>query len=48
LVDEHVEPLRLDDAPDLVVIRIYERVSGVPDGGLVSRAGVFVALGDYT
>ena len=23
LVDEHVEPLRLDDAPDLVAIQVY-------------------------
>ena len=23
VVDEHVEPLRLDDAPDLVVIQVY-------------------------
>src|SRR3979409_2330735 len=23
IVDEHVEPLRIDDAPDLVVIQVY-------------------------
>jgi hypothetical protein len=33
IVDEHVEPLTLDDAPELVVIQvyIYQRLSRLPD-----------------
>ena len=47
LQDEHVEPLRLDDAPDLVVIQVYitsaRRAYRLAD--LYRRRGVHVALG---
>src|SRR5262245_62012807 len=45
--DEHVEPLRLDDAPDLVVIQVYitsaSRAYRLADH--YRRRGVHVALG---
>ncbi len=45
--DEHVEPLDLDDQPDLVVIQVYitsaRRSYEIADG--YRRRGVFVALG---
>jgi radical SAM superfamily enzyme YgiQ (UPF0313 family) len=47
LTDEHVEPLRLDDAPDLVVIQVYitsaRRSYEIADH--YRRQGAFVALG---
>ena len=47
IVDEHVEPLRLDDAPDLVVIQVYitnaYRAYRIADW--YRARGVFVALG---
>jgi radical SAM superfamily enzyme YgiQ (UPF0313 family) len=47
LTDEHVEPLRLDDAPDLVVIQVYItsacRSYRIADH--YRRRGSFVALG---
>ena len=47
IVDEHVEPLHLDDAPDLVVIQVYitsaRRAYGIADH--YRRQGVHVALG---
>ncbi len=45
--DEHVEPLRLDDAPDLVVLQVYatsaRRAYEIADG--YRRRGVRVAMG---
>ena len=45
--DEHVEPLRLDDSPDLVVIQVYitsaKRAYRLADD--YRRRGVYVALG---
>jgi radical SAM superfamily enzyme YgiQ (UPF0313 family) len=45
--DEHVEPLRLDDAPDLVVLQVYatsaRRAYQIADG--YRRRGVRVAMG---
>ncbi|MBZ5623021.1 MAG: B12-binding domain-containing radical SAM protein [Acidobacteriia bacterium] len=47
IIDEHVERLRLDDAPDLVVIQVYitsaRRSYEIADS--YRRRGVFVALG---
>jgi radical SAM superfamily enzyme YgiQ (UPF0313 family) len=47
IVDEHVEPLRLDDAPDLVVIQVYitnaYRAYKIADR--YRRKGAFVCLG---
>src|SRR4030081_3071732 len=47
LVDEHVEPLRIDDAPDMVVIQVYitnaYRAYRIAD--TYRSRGVFVALG---
>jgi radical SAM superfamily enzyme YgiQ (UPF0313 family) len=47
LVDEHVEVLRLDDAPDLVVIQVYitsaRRAYAIADH--YRRQGAYVALG---
>jgi radical SAM superfamily enzyme YgiQ (UPF0313 family) len=47
LHDEHVEPLALDDSPDLVVIQVYitsaSRAYAIADG--YRRRGVHVALG---
>jgi radical SAM superfamily enzyme YgiQ (UPF0313 family) len=47
LVDEHVEPLRLDDAPDLVVIQVYitsaRRAYAIADH--YRRRGAHVCLG---
>src|SRR5215472_15415175 len=47
IVDEHVEPLRIDDKPDLVVIQVYitnaYRAYGIADH--YRRKGVFVVLG---
>jgi radical SAM superfamily enzyme YgiQ (UPF0313 family) len=47
IVDEHVEPLRIDDAPDLVVIQVYitnaYRAYRIADH--YRARGVFVALG---
>jgi radical SAM superfamily enzyme YgiQ (UPF0313 family) len=47
IVDEHVEPLRIDDAPDLVVIQVYItnafRAYRIADS--YRARGVFVALG---
>src|SRR5215471_10873177 len=47
IVDEHVEPLRIDDEPDLVVIQVYitnaYRAYAIADHYRVK--GVFVALG---
>jgi len=47
LVDDHVEPLRTDDAPDLVVIQVYitnaYRAYALAD--LYRAKGCFVALG---
>jgi radical SAM superfamily enzyme YgiQ (UPF0313 family) len=47
LVDEHVEPLRIDDIPDLVVIQVYitnaYRAYRIADS--YRERGVFVALG---
>jgi radical SAM superfamily enzyme YgiQ (UPF0313 family) len=47
IVDEHVEPLRTDDEPDLVVIQVYitnaYRSYRIADG--YRAKGVFVALG---
>src|SRR5436190_11657555 len=47
IVDEHVEPLTTDDAPDLVVIQVYitnaYRAYRIADG--YRARGVFVALG---
>ena len=45
--DEHVEPLRLDDSPDLVVIQVYitsaKRAYRLADD--YRRRGIYVALG---
>lgn len=47
LTDEHVEPLRLDDRPDLVVLEVYatsaRRAYAIADG--YRRRGVRVAMG---
>jgi radical SAM superfamily enzyme YgiQ (UPF0313 family) len=47
IVDEHVEPLRLDDAPDLVVIQVYitnaYRAYKIADH--YRRIGAYVCLG---
>src|SRR3954447_9903190 len=47
IVDDHVEPLRTDDAPDLVVIQVYitnaYRAYALAD--LYRAKGCFVALG---
>jgi len=47
IVDEHVEPLRIDDKPDLVVIQVYitnaYRAYGIADH--YRKKGVFVVLG---
>src|SRR6478609_6267270 len=47
IVDEHVEPLRVDDTPDLVVIQVYitnaYRAYRIADR--YRARGVFVALG---
>ncbi len=47
IVDEHVEPLTIDDTPDLVVIQVYitnaYRAYRIADG--YRARGVFVALG---
>src|ERR1051325_6651409 len=47
LVDEHVEPLRLDDAPDLVIIQVYitnaYRAHQIADH--YRARGAYVALG---
>src|ERR1700722_13541217 len=47
IVDEHVEPLRLDDAPELVVIQVYItnafRAYRIADH--YRRRGAFVCLG---
>src|SRR6266436_6692338 len=47
IVDEHVEPLRIDDQPDLVVIQVYitnaYRAYRIADH--YRAEGVFVALG---
>src|SRR6187200_3649030 len=47
IVDEHVEPLRMDDEPDLVIIQVYitnaYRAYRIADR--YRARGVFVALG---
>ena len=47
LVDEHVEPIQVDDAPDLVVIQVYitnaRRAYALADA--YRAKGIFVALG---
>lgn len=47
IVDEHVEPLRLDDDPELVIIQVYitnaYRAYGIADH--YRRQGAFVCLG---
>src|SRR5215471_20103681 len=47
IVDEHVEPLSIDDEPDLVVIQVYitnaYRAYGIADH--YRGKGVFVVLG---
>ena len=47
LVDEHVEPLRLDDSPELVIIQVYitnaYRAYRIADH--YRRQGAFVCLG---
>src|SRR3979409_2645037 len=47
IVDEHVEPLRMDETPDLVVIQVYitnaYRAYRIADR--YRARGVFVALG---
>ena len=47
ILDEHVEPLRIDDEPDLVVIQVYitnaYRAYGIADH--YRRKGVFAVLG---
>jgi radical SAM superfamily enzyme YgiQ (UPF0313 family) len=47
IVDEHVEPLTLDDAPDLVVIQVYitNACRAYRIAGHYRQRGVFVCLG---
>ena len=50
LVDEHVERLRFDDDPDLVVIQVYitNRLPGLRDRRPLSLRGVTVASAGCT